>query len=133
MSRKLKPVAPDQMLAEEFLKPLGISNYRLAKEVGVPAQRVGEILARKHAITADSDMRLWPLRRALGRLVVASAGRLRQRGREGEPREDSREDQTVEGSSGADDGCVPQRRDGKTIATKIRCDNTLGHLIPASS
>jgi addiction module HigA family antidote len=58
MSRKLKPVSPGEMLAEEFLKPLGMSNYRLAKEIGVPAQRIGEILAGKRAITADTDLRL---------------------------------------------------------------------------
>jgi addiction module HigA family antidote len=46
------------MLAEEFLKPLGMSNYRLAKEIGVPAQRIGEILAGRRAITADTDLRL---------------------------------------------------------------------------
>jgi len=58
MSRKLKPVSPGEMLAEEFLRPLGMSNYRLAKEIGVPAQRIGEILAGKRAITADTDLRL---------------------------------------------------------------------------
>ena len=58
MSRKLKPVSPGEMLAEEFLKPLGMSNYRLAKEIGVPAQRIGEILAGRRAISADTDLRL---------------------------------------------------------------------------
>jgi addiction module HigA family antidote len=58
MTRKLKPVSPGEMLAEEFLKPLGMSNYRLTKEIGVPAQRIGEIVAGKHAITADTDLRL---------------------------------------------------------------------------
>ncbi len=58
MSRKLKPVSPGEMLAEEFLKPLGMSNYRLAKQIGVPAQRIGEILAGKRGITADTDLRL---------------------------------------------------------------------------
>ena len=58
MSRKLKPVSPGEMLAEEFLKPLGMSNYRLAKEIDVPAQRIGEIVAGKRAITADTDLRL---------------------------------------------------------------------------
>jgi len=57
MTRKLKPVSPGEMLAEEFLKPLGISNYRLAKEIGVLAQRIGEIVAGKRAITADTDLR----------------------------------------------------------------------------
>jgi addiction module HigA family antidote len=58
MSRKLKPISPGEMLAEEFLKPLGMSNYRLAKEIGVPAQRIGEILAGRRAISADTDLRL---------------------------------------------------------------------------
>ena len=58
MSKKLKPVTPGEMLAEEFLKPLGMSNYRLAKEIDVPAQRIGEILAGKRSITADTDLRL---------------------------------------------------------------------------
>ena len=55
---KLSPVTPGELLAEEFLKPLGISQYRLAKEVGVPAQRIGDIVAGKRAITADTDLRL---------------------------------------------------------------------------
>lgn len=58
MSKKLKPVSPGEMLAEEFLKPLGISNYRLAKEIGVPAQRIGDIIAGRRGITADTDLRL---------------------------------------------------------------------------
>src|SRR5512142_2799168 len=56
--RKLKPVTPGELLLEEFLRPLGISQYRLAKEIGVPAQRIGEIVAGKRAITADTDLRL---------------------------------------------------------------------------
>lgn len=58
MTRKLEPVSPGEMLAEEFLEPLGMSNYRLAKEIGVPAQRIGEIVAGKRAVTADTDLRL---------------------------------------------------------------------------
>jgi antitoxin HigA-1 len=56
--RKLKPVTPGELLLEEFLKPLGISQYRLAKEIGVPAQRIGDIVAGKRSITADTDLRL---------------------------------------------------------------------------
>ncbi len=56
--RKLKPVTPGELLLEEFLKPMGISQYRLAKEIGVPAQRIGDIVAGKRAITADTDLRL---------------------------------------------------------------------------
>lgn len=56
--RRVKPVSPGEMLAEEFLKPLGMSNYRLAKEIRVPAQRIGEIIAGRRAITADTDLRL---------------------------------------------------------------------------
>jgi len=55
---KLKPVTPGELLLEEFLKPMGISQYRLAKEIGVPAQRIGEIVAGRRAVTADTDLRL---------------------------------------------------------------------------
>ena len=58
MATKLKPVTPGELLREEFLLPMGISQYRLAKEICVPAQRIGEIVAGKRAITADTDLRL---------------------------------------------------------------------------
>lgn len=58
MSRKPRPVSPGEMLAEEFLRPLGMSNYRLAKEIDAPAQRIGEILAGRRAVSADTDLRL---------------------------------------------------------------------------
>lgn len=54
----LKPVTPGELLREEFLVPMGISQYRLAKEIGVPAQRISEIVAGRRAITADTDLRL---------------------------------------------------------------------------
>ena len=56
--RKLKPVTPGELLREEFLLPMGISQYRLAKELGVPAQRIGDIVAGKRTITADTGLRL---------------------------------------------------------------------------
>ena len=56
--KSTKPVSPGEMLAEEFLKPLGMSNYRLAKELRIPAQRIGEIIAGRRNITADTDLRL---------------------------------------------------------------------------
>ena len=56
--RKLKPITPGEILLEEFLRPMGLSQYRLAKEVGVPAQRISEIVAGKRSITADTDLRL---------------------------------------------------------------------------
>jgi len=55
---KLKPVTPGELLREEFLVPMGLSQYRLAKEIGVPAQRIGEIVAGKRSVTADTDLRL---------------------------------------------------------------------------
>jgi len=58
MTEKLKPVSPGELLNEEFLIPLGITKYRVAKEIGVPAQRIGDIVAGKRAITADTDLRL---------------------------------------------------------------------------
>ncbi len=55
---KLKPITPGEILLEDFLTPMGISQYRLAKEIHVPAQRIGEIVAGKRSITADTDLRL---------------------------------------------------------------------------
>lgn len=55
---KLKPVTPGELLREEFLVPMGLSQYRLAKEIDVPAQRISEIVAGKRSITADTDLRL---------------------------------------------------------------------------
>ena len=55
---RLSPVTPGQLLLEEFLKPMEISQYRLAKEIGVPAQRIGEFVAGRRAVTADTDLRL---------------------------------------------------------------------------
>ena len=55
---KLAPVTPGELLREEFLIPTGISQYRLAKETHVPAQRISEIVAGKRSVTADTDLRL---------------------------------------------------------------------------
>lgn len=56
--RDIDPVTPGELLKEEFLEPMGISQYRLAKEIGVPAQRIGQIIAGKRSVTADTDLRL---------------------------------------------------------------------------
>ena len=56
--RSIEAVSPGEMLEEEFLKPLGLSKYRLAKDIGVPAQRIGDIVSGKRAITIDTDLRL---------------------------------------------------------------------------
>jgi len=56
--REIAPVSPGEMLEEEFLTPLGMTKYRLAKELGVPPQRIGDIIAGKRGITADTDLRL---------------------------------------------------------------------------
>jgi len=56
--RRLSPVSPGELLKEEFLSPMQITQYRLAKEIEVPAQRIGAIVAGKRSITADTDLRL---------------------------------------------------------------------------
>jgi antitoxin HigA-1 len=56
--KRIAPTPPGEMLRDEFLKPMGITNYRLAKEIDVPAQRIGDIIAGKRGITADTDLRL---------------------------------------------------------------------------
>jgi addiction module HigA family antidote len=58
MSRKIAPIHPGEILLEEFLKPMGISQYRLAKDINVPARRINEIVLGKRAITADTALRL---------------------------------------------------------------------------
>jgi addiction module HigA family antidote len=56
---KLLPlVTPGEMLAEEFLKPLGLSEYRLARDIGVPPRRINEIVHGKRAISTDTAFRL---------------------------------------------------------------------------
>lgn len=55
---KTAPVHPGEILMEDFLKPMGITQYRLAKEIGVPQRRIGEIIAGKRAITPDTGLRL---------------------------------------------------------------------------
>jgi len=49
---------PGEILLEEFLKPMGLTQYRLAKEISVPQRRIGEIIAGKRSITADTGLRL---------------------------------------------------------------------------
>ena len=57
-SKKLTPTHPGEILLEEFLKPLGLSQYRLAKATNVPARRINEIVHGKRSITADTALRL---------------------------------------------------------------------------
>jgi addiction module HigA family antidote len=56
--RDLPPVHPGEILLEDFLKPMAITRYRLAKSIGVPQRRIDEICAGKRAITADTALRL---------------------------------------------------------------------------
>jgi antitoxin HigA-1 len=56
--RKMAPVHPGEILFEEFLKPLGISQYKLSKDIGVPPRRINEIVQGKRSITADTALRL---------------------------------------------------------------------------
>jgi addiction module HigA family antidote len=56
--RKFEPVHPGVVLGEDFLKDMGISQYRLAKSIGVPPRRINEIVQGKRSITADTALRL---------------------------------------------------------------------------
>ena len=58
MPKKLPPVHPGEILQEDFLIPLEISQYRLAKDIGVPPRRINEIVHGKRAISADTALRL---------------------------------------------------------------------------
>jgi addiction module HigA family antidote len=56
--KKLAPIHPGEILLEEFLKPLDLTQYRLAKSLSVPPRRINEIVQGKRAITADTALRL---------------------------------------------------------------------------
>ncbi len=55
---KLPPVHPGEILLEDFIKPLGLSQYRVAKDIGVPALRISQIVRGERSITADTALRL---------------------------------------------------------------------------
>ena len=57
-TRKLPPIHPGEILLEEFLKPLILSQYRLAHDINVPARRINEIVLGKRSITPDTALRL---------------------------------------------------------------------------
>ncbi|TAJ94020.1 MAG: addiction module antidote protein, HigA family [Gammaproteobacteria bacterium] len=56
--RDISPIHPGEILLEEFLLPMGISQYRLAKDISVPQRRISEIVQGKRSITADTALRL---------------------------------------------------------------------------
>jgi len=56
--KTLAPIHPGEILMEEFLKPLGVTQYKLAKDIHVPARRINEIVHGKRSITADTALRL---------------------------------------------------------------------------
>ena len=56
--RKLSPIHPGEVLLEEFLVPMKISQYRLAKDIGVPPRRINEVVRGQRSITADTALRL---------------------------------------------------------------------------
>jgi len=58
MNKKIDPIHPGEILLEEFLNPMEISQYRLAKDISVPPRRINEIVLGKRSITADTALRL---------------------------------------------------------------------------
>lgn len=56
--KKLPPIHPGEILFEDFMKPLKLSQYRVAKDIGVPPRRINEIVHGKRAVTADTALRL---------------------------------------------------------------------------
>ncbi|HUT63930.1 MAG TPA: HigA family addiction module antitoxin [Anaerolineae bacterium] len=57
-TKKIPPIHPGEILKEEFLDPMGISQYRLAKDINVPPRRINEIVHGKRSISADTALRL---------------------------------------------------------------------------
>jgi addiction module HigA family antidote len=58
LNKRIEPIHPGEILLEEFLIPMEISQYRLAQDINVPARRINEIVLGKRAITADTALRL---------------------------------------------------------------------------
>ena len=58
MTKKLPPIHPGEILLEEFLRPMGISQYRLAKSISVPPRRINELVHGNRGVTADTALRL---------------------------------------------------------------------------
>jgi len=58
MPKKIKPIHPGEILSEEFLKPFGITQYRIAKDISVSPRRINEIVRGLRAVTADTALRL---------------------------------------------------------------------------
>jgi addiction module HigA family antidote len=71
MNDKLDPIHPGEVLLEEFLKPLGISQNRLALSIGVPATRINEIVRGKRSMTAETALRLARFFRVSARFWLA--------------------------------------------------------------
>jgi len=57
-NEKIKPIHPGEILLEEFLKPMGVSQYRLAKDISVPARRINEIVHGVRSVSTDTALRL---------------------------------------------------------------------------
>ena len=107
---RLKPVTPGELLAKEFLEPMGISQYRLAREIGVPAQRIGAIVAGRRAITADTDPAPLPLLRLVQRTGCGHRRRTTPRW----PQPGSR--RSLRGSALAGRSCVTSMRHRASFA-----------------
>jgi addiction module HigA family antidote len=71
MAKKLPNVHPGEVLLTEFLKPMGISQNRLAREISVPPRRINEIVLAKRAISSDTALRL---ARYLGKVLAGATG-----------------------------------------------------------
>jgi addiction module HigA family antidote len=56
--KRLPPIHPGEVLLEDFMKPHGLTSYRVAKDIGVPALRINQIIRRKRGISADTALRL---------------------------------------------------------------------------
>ena len=74
------PTTPGEILLEEFLRPMGLSQYRLAKELAIPAQRISAIVAGKRAIYRGHRPMALSVLRFVSWLLAAGAGCLRHRG-----------------------------------------------------
>ena len=111
---------PGEILLEEFLKPMGITQYRLAKEIGVPQRRIGEIVAGNRSVTPDTGLRLSRFFGMSENFLDRSPDGLRRRKRQRSFVENTRKDQAMANAGNRYGLSESLRRDMKCGLTVLR-------------
>ena len=128
MAKRLSSIHPGEILSEEFLAPLGISQYRLAQDVHVPPRRINEIVKGLRAISADTALRLGPILRHVGTILAESSKPIRPGSGQGATRQTAGAGGPCAGAIGIRQAAGPLRP-GRAIEVESVADAaSVGHL-----